>query len=214
MPRNARLQPLDIAQRLIPFQQAFVVPTDKAYCVYTHSHKGTVFYVGKGLLVRPFAPGRSRAWEAFVRQIGAYEVSIVLWTNDEAEALHEEQRLIRTLKPACNVHHTGQTKRERPRLVMLLPQETMDRLGAYRAARQAADPGAHLSLSAVVRDLMESALKTATDDIDAYIAHRQAAEPGAHLSRSDVVRELLDLALHTALPTPRRASKKGAHDAA
>ena len=34
-----RRKTLDIAQRLIPFHQAFVVPTDKAYCVYTHSHQ-------------------------------------------------------------------------------------------------------------------------------------------------------------------------------
>jgi hypothetical protein len=40
-------------------------------------------------------------------------------------------------------------------------QETMERLDAYIAHRQASDPGAHLSRSDVLRELLDLALATA-----------------------------------------------------
>ena len=96
-------KPLDISQRLLPFQQAIVVPTNKAYCVYTHSYQGTVFYVGKGIPSRPFdGLSRNKRWETFVQNITSYEVSIIFWTDDEDLAYSEESRLIQLLKPLCN----------------------------------------------------------------------------------------------------------------
>lgn len=94
---------VDISQRLLPFQQAITVPAHKAYCVYTHTYQGTVFYVGRGSQHRPFhTVQRNIRWHAFVAQIHAYEVSIVLWTDDEALARAEEAQLIARFRPSCN----------------------------------------------------------------------------------------------------------------
>src|SRR5262245_26194889 len=91
-----------------------VVQTKKAYCVYTHADNGTVFYVGKGRPYRPFeASRRNRKWVDFVSTLDTYEVEIVLWMNDNAEATKEEARLIRLLRPACNQVMNGYTHAER-----------------------------------------------------------------------------------------------------
>ena len=83
---------------------------DKAYCVYVHRDGATVFYVGKGRPYRPFeASRRNRKWTDLVSTLETYDVEIVLWTNDNAEATKEEARLIRLWHPSCNQMMNGYT---------------------------------------------------------------------------------------------------------
>jgi hypothetical protein len=82
----------------------------KAYCVYLHRTGETVFYVGKGRPYRPFESSRrNRSWTDLVSTLETYDVEIVLWTNDNAEAAKEEARLIRLWKPSCNQMMNGYT---------------------------------------------------------------------------------------------------------
>lgn len=108
-------RPVDLAQRLLPFQQAITLPARATYCVYTHAHKGEVFYIGHGRADRPFIRGqRNIIWHEFVAQIEAYEVAVVLWTDDQKHACREETRLIRQYQPVCNIVG-GPALRRQPR---------------------------------------------------------------------------------------------------
>lgn len=96
-------RPVDLAQRLVPFQQAITLPAHVSYCVYTHSARGTVFYIGSGRATRPFEQtDRTGRWWDCVRQHDAYEVAIVLWTDDVMVARQEEARLIAQYLPPGN----------------------------------------------------------------------------------------------------------------
>jgi hypothetical protein len=78
------------------------------FCVYLHSYNSLVFYVGKGKPYRPFETSRrNHKWTEFVSSIDAYDVEIVLWTNDAEEAQLTEARLIRELAPPCNLMMNG-----------------------------------------------------------------------------------------------------------
>lgn len=90
------------------------VSTKHAYCVYTHSHNGIVFYVGKGRPYRPFDTSRRKGkWVEFVRTLETFDVEIVLWTSDNAIATQEEARLIREFRPCCNQYMNGYANAER-----------------------------------------------------------------------------------------------------
>jgi len=77
-------------------------------CLYTHSIKGKVFYVGVGVSVRPFVTAkRSSKWREVVTRHGFYEVRILAWFSRKAQALQLEQQLIKELKPEANLMHSG-----------------------------------------------------------------------------------------------------------
>jgi hypothetical protein len=62
------------------------------------------FYVGQGTRSRPGSrSNRSRAWKTRVETAGGYEVNIVHWTDDRAEAVRIESELIAAHPSACNV---------------------------------------------------------------------------------------------------------------
>jgi len=84
------------------------ISTKEKYCVYLHKHNDNVFYVGKGVFYRPFEGLKhGKKWKDFVSTINSFDVQILLWTNDEKEALMEEKRLIKLHKPICNQIHNG-----------------------------------------------------------------------------------------------------------
>ena len=86
----------DMSQRL-------TMRRDSRYCVYTHSYNDEVFYVGQGSPSRPFMlSARNHYWEDYVKVLPSYEITMVFWTDDHAEARQEARRLMTSLKPYCN----------------------------------------------------------------------------------------------------------------
>ena len=86
----------DMSQRL-------TMRRDSRYCVYTHSYNDEVFYVGQGSPSRPFMlSARNHYWEDYVKALPSYEITMVFWTDDHAEARQEALRLMTSLKPSCN----------------------------------------------------------------------------------------------------------------
>jgi transcriptional regulator with XRE-family HTH domain len=84
----------------------------RAYCVYLHRAGETVFYVGRGRPTRPFdTTARHPVWQAFVKTLVAYDVEIVLWTDDYEEAALEESRLIAFWHPVCNQSRAGESRK-------------------------------------------------------------------------------------------------------
>ena len=74
--------------------------------VYTHSHNGTVFYVGCGVSNRPKSKSRTDKWHDHIDSIGgSYEVNIISSHTSKKRALAVERRLIKALRPKCNYQH-------------------------------------------------------------------------------------------------------------
>lgn len=83
------------------------------YCVYTHEANGHVFYVGAGRPLRAYSKeGRTLRWHQHVARARSYEVKIIRETEDRAEAIAIEARLIKELSPATNVR--GKAIQRRP----------------------------------------------------------------------------------------------------
>lgn len=74
-----------------------------SYCVYTHtSHEdGSIFYVGAGVMNRPYNKGnRSLMWKGVAAR--GYSIQVVATYPTREQALRHEARLISKLQPACN----------------------------------------------------------------------------------------------------------------
>ena len=77
------------------------------FCVYSHSVGGKVIYVGSGSPSRAFIwKSRNDRWGAIVkgRQV---TMRILSWHRHQHGAYLEEQHMIRTLKPSCNLSRYG-----------------------------------------------------------------------------------------------------------
>lgn len=77
--------------------------TVSQYCVYHHVWDGIIFYVGSGIMSRPFVrTDRNKRWLEFVRNHPNYEVRIVSQHEILSEARSEEARQIKEYRPICN----------------------------------------------------------------------------------------------------------------
>lgn len=82
-------------------------------CIYAHSIKGVIFYIGKGTSERPFEnlnkTKRNQLWHDKVNQHGSFDVNILAWFDlcDNDASIIEEAKLIREFKPECNQHLNG-----------------------------------------------------------------------------------------------------------
>ena len=87
------------------------------YCVYTHSHRGKVVYIGKGIPQRPFdLNARSKRWLEFFNTKESVQIDIVGWFDDEKKAIEKERKLIRKFQPICNTNHlNNKNKRKKIR---------------------------------------------------------------------------------------------------
>jgi hypothetical protein len=74
------------------------------YCVYAHEFDGRLFYIGKGLLHRPFerTPRRNASWLRQIQAVERYRIHIRGYFETDEAAREEETRLIRAFRPSCN----------------------------------------------------------------------------------------------------------------
>jgi hypothetical protein len=84
--------------------QRITVATN-GFCVYSHSYRNKVFYVGHGSAQRPFSSIRNAFWKKYIEKykVRSYDITIHLWTSTKEKARLEESRLRRELKPVCNI---------------------------------------------------------------------------------------------------------------
>lgn len=87
-------------------------------CVYGHIVDGRLVYIGSGYAHRAFSIWhRKKIWRSVVT--GDFEVFIFGWFSPD-EAAREEVRLIKELKPECNLVHNGWRHTEQSRKKMSL----------------------------------------------------------------------------------------------
>lgn len=78
------------------------------FCVYTHSHNGKIFYVGKGKGYRPFSSAdRHAAWNSVTSSMDSFDVNIVEWFENEKDAYDFERSITLKHKPEANVLNAG-----------------------------------------------------------------------------------------------------------
>lgn len=77
------------------------------YYVYSHTHNGETFYIGKGKGDRAWENKegkRNDIWQEYAESIGyEYDVKILACDLTEREALAVEAALIGVSKPKCNI---------------------------------------------------------------------------------------------------------------
>lgn len=114
------------------------------YCVYTHSVRGKVFYVGCGLKNRPMSTnGRNYLWHQTVKENPDYEIKVVGWFFHRKDAIFHEGNLIETLKPAANKEVKGVRSRcdtSRENVTFLLKLSEADHADINRKAKAAGLP--------------------------------------------------------------------------
>ena len=106
------------------------------FCVYTHSHNGKIFYVGKGKGYRPLSSAdRHAAWNSVTSLMDSFDVDIVKWFENEKDAYDFEKLLTMKYKPEGNVLNTGRSISESHRQALsianrgrTMPEEVKDRL--------------------------------------------------------------------------------------
>ncbi len=83
-----------------------IVHSDRYY-VYTHSHRGKVFYVGMGKGGRAFDfsdLSRGKRWHRIVQSISGIKATTLKEFRTRDEALRFEMEQIELLKPEANTH--------------------------------------------------------------------------------------------------------------
>lgn len=87
---------------------------EKRFYVYSHSHNGKIFYIGKGTKQRAWRKhcGRSLLWSQYVESIGGeYDVDIIRRFDSSDEAFAFENKQIKKFTPYCNL--IGANKKEK-----------------------------------------------------------------------------------------------------
>lgn len=83
------------------------------YFVYSHSVNGAVFYVGSGGPLRPYTnAGRNSIWHQKVSAVESFDAHILGIFFSRDQTLDFEEKTVRRLRPAANVHWNRQ-ERER-----------------------------------------------------------------------------------------------------
>jgi hypothetical protein len=84
---------------------------EQKFCVYAHSIKDEVFYIGHGNSQRPYVfGGRTSRWREFVAVNGIFCIEVCFWTDDRHEAQEIEHALICDYEPVCNVFTKLETR--------------------------------------------------------------------------------------------------------
>ncbi len=83
------------------------------YYVYSHTLNGQVVYIGKGTNERAFnVKARNQAWNKALTKKDHFNIDIIQWFDDEADALSFERDLQRLVKPSCDFSTDDKSKAE------------------------------------------------------------------------------------------------------